>query len=61
VPSGGAAAPLWPPGPVDRYFGLESVSAIVQALDAVAGTDDWARETAGLLRQRSPLMLHVTF
>jgi Enoyl-CoA hydratase/isomerase len=21
--------------------------------------DDWARETAGLLRQRSPLMLHV--
>lgn len=57
--SGGAAA-QWPPGPVDRYFGLESISAMVQALEADAGKDDWARETAALLRQRSPLMLHVT-
>jgi enoyl-CoA hydratase/carnithine racemase len=59
-PSEGAAATQWPPGPVDRYFALESVSAIVQALEADAGKDEWARETAALLRQRSPLMLHVT-
>jgi enoyl-CoA hydratase/carnithine racemase len=50
----------WPPGPIDRYFGLGSVGAIVQALEADAAQDDWARETAALLRQRSPLMLHVT-
>lgn len=60
TPADGAATRQWPPGPVDRYFALASVSAIVRALDADAGTDDWARETAALLRQRSPLMLHVT-
>jgi enoyl-CoA hydratase/carnithine racemase len=50
----------WPPGLIDRYFGLASVGAIVQALDADATRDDWARDTVALLRQRSPLMLHVT-
>lgn len=55
-----ALASPWPPGPIDRYFGLASVGAIVQALEADAAQDGWARETAALLRQRSPLMLHVT-
>lgn len=55
-----APAP-WPPGPVDRYFALESVAEILAALEADAGVDAWARETAAVLRQRSPLMLHVTF
>ncbi len=45
---------------IDRYFSLPSVFAIVQGLEAAASTDDWARATAAALRQRSPLMLHVT-
>ena len=36
---------------------LDSVSAIVQALEA--DTSDWAQHTAAALRKRSPLMLHV--
>ncbi len=44
-------------GRFDHYFGLESVSAIVSALEAA--DDDWARETAAALRKRSPLMLNV--
>ena len=50
----------WPPGQLDRYFGLESVPAILAALEADAGANAWARDTAAVLRQRSPLMLHVT-
>jgi enoyl-CoA hydratase/carnithine racemase len=46
-------------GQIDHYFSLESVAAVVQALEA--DTSDWARHTAVLLRQRSPLMLHVAF
>jgi len=42
---------------VDAYFALESVPAIVAALDGA--DDDWARATAATLRKRSPLMLHV--
>lgn len=42
---------------IDRFFSLPTVSDIVQALEADPG--DWAQRTAGLLRQRSPLMLHV--
>ncbi|MEI8028362.1 MAG: enoyl-CoA hydratase/isomerase family protein [Comamonadaceae bacterium] len=42
---------------IDRYFSLESVSAIVRALET--GGDEWAQQTATTLRQRSPLMLHV--
>lgn len=42
---------------IDQIFSADSVSAIVQALDATP--DDWARQTAATLRQRSPLMLHV--
>ena len=43
---------------IDRVFALGSVSAIVSALEAAQG-DDWCRDTAAVLRQRSPLMLHV--
>ena len=43
---------------IDHVFALPTVSAIVQALEA--GASDWARQTAALLRKRSPLMLHVT-
>ncbi len=44
-------------GQIDHYFSMDSVTAMVQALEADAA--DWARQTATLLRQRSPLMLHV--
>lgn len=42
---------------VDAYFALESVPAIVAALEEA--DDDWARAAAATLRKRSPLMLHV--
>jgi len=44
-------------GQIDHYFSMDSVATIVQALESDAS--DWARQTAALLRQRSPLMLHV--
>ncbi|RYF39695.1 MAG: enoyl-CoA hydratase/isomerase family protein [Comamonadaceae bacterium] len=44
-------------GQIDHYFGLETVSAIMAALEA--GSTPWEAETAALLRKRSPLMLHV--
>ena len=45
-------------GQIDQYFGLDSVAAMVQALEAA--DDEWAQRTAATLRQRSPLMLQVT-
>ena len=42
---------------IDQYFALESVPAIIAALEAAPG--DWERATAATLRKRSPLMLHV--
>ncbi|MBT3066598.1 enoyl-CoA hydratase/isomerase family protein [Rhodoferax sp. U11-2br] len=45
-------------GQIDHFFGKDSVCGIVQALEADPG--DWAQHTAQQLRQRSPLMLHVT-
>jgi enoyl-CoA hydratase len=42
---------------VDRFFSLPDVPAIIQALEA--DPSDWARETAAVLRKRSPLMLGV--
>lgn len=51
------APAAWPLAEIDRVFALDSVMAIVQALEA--GSSDWARDTAALLRKRSPLMLHV--
>ena len=56
----GGGAPIAPPGHVDRFFRLATVGAIVHALEAAAPGDPWARDTAAALRQRSPLMLHVT-
>lgn len=44
-------------GQIHHYFLLDSVSAIVQALEADDG--EWAQHTAATLRKRSPLMLHV--
>ncbi|HEX7889226.1 MAG TPA: enoyl-CoA hydratase/isomerase family protein [Ramlibacter sp.] len=43
---------------IDHFFALPTVSAIVHALEADAS--GWAQQTAAALRQRSPLMLHVT-
>ena len=44
-------------GQIDRFFGLDSVAAIVAALEA--DSTPWAEATAAVLRKRSPLMLHV--
>lgn len=49
--------PSWPTVEVDSVFGLAGIPAIMSALAASAS--EWAAETAALLRQRSPLMLHV--
>jgi enoyl-CoA hydratase/carnithine racemase len=51
-----ARAPL-PNAELERVFALGSVHAIVHALEA--SESEWARNTAALLRKRSPLMLHV--
>ena len=42
---------------INRFFGLPTVQDIVAALEA--DSSDWAQATAGALRKRSPLMLHV--
>ena len=42
---------------IDRYFSLNSVPEIIQALEA--DSDRWAQHNAASLRKRSPLMLHV--
>jgi len=52
-----AARAALPNAELERVFALESVGAIVQALEA--GESEWAQATAALLRKRSPLMLHV--
>lgn len=47
----------WPAAEIDRIFTQTKVREIVATLE---GTDsDWAQVTAKVLRQRSPLMLHV--
>ena len=46
-----------PVAEINRVFELESVVAMVDALQAT--DSDWARETLATLRSRSPLMLHV--
>lgn len=52
-----APAPAWPAAEIDRIFTQTKVREIVATLE---GTDsDWAQATAQVLRQRSPLMLHV--
>ncbi|MBC7435170.1 MAG: enoyl-CoA hydratase/isomerase family protein [Bdellovibrionales bacterium] len=42
---------------IDKFFALPSVKTIIDALEADAS--EWAVQTAGALRKRSPLMLHV--
>jgi len=42
---------------VDAVFSKSSVSEIMQNLECAS--DDWSQATAQVLRQRSPLMLHV--
>ena len=59
-PVPGGAPDLLDRARIDRYFGLPDMAAIVQALEADAGADDWAHTAAAALRQRSPLMLAVT-
>jgi enoyl-CoA hydratase/carnithine racemase len=52
------AGSTWDREQIDQYFSLGSVAAIVQALEQ--DSSDWARNTVVQLRQRSPLMLHVS-
>ncbi|MGQ0710863.1 MAG: enoyl-CoA hydratase/isomerase family protein [Rhodoferax sp.] len=42
---------------MNAVFGLDSVGAMVRALEAMPG--EWAAHTLAVLRKRSPLMLHV--
>ncbi|MDP2697854.1 enoyl-CoA hydratase/isomerase family protein [Thalassospira sp.] len=44
---------------IDRIFGASDIRDVIQALDA--GTSDFAKKAAALLRQKSPLALCVTF
>ncbi len=46
-------------GAIDAFFSLLRVKHIVDALEKAKG-DAWAAKVAGILRKRSPLMLHVT-
>lgn len=58
-----AASVELPRALIDQVFGLPSVQAIVHTLEAQAQADPsahvWQQQTAAMLRQRSPLMLHV--
>ena len=57
----GGAAPAAPADALQRHFGLGEVRDIVASLEAAAADGDaWAAQAAAALRQRSPLMLHVT-
>jgi enoyl-CoA hydratase/carnithine racemase len=47
----------FPQADIDRVFASDSVKGVVLALEQT--DSDWARDTAQLLRKRSPLMLHV--
>jgi len=54
-----SARPTCATGQIDAYFSLLRVKHIVDALEK-AKDDRWAARMAGVLRKRSPLMLHVT-
>jgi enoyl-CoA hydratase/carnithine racemase len=47
---------------IDQHFAKETVSAILDSLDTEAREEyvDWARQTAKLMRSRSPTMMCVT-
>ena len=48
---------LAPQPQIDSVFGLPTVQAMLDALEAAS--DEWSQKTAQTLRARSPLMLHV--
>jgi enoyl-CoA hydratase/carnithine racemase len=48
----------WTNAQIDSVFALDSVAAIVSALEAAA--TPWARDSAAALRHKSPLLLAVT-
>ncbi len=52
-----SAKAVFPQADIDRVFSRETVGDMVATLEAAQ--DDWSIEIAGLLRKRSPLMLHV--
>lgn len=47
----------WPSAELDTAFALPTVTDIVLHLEAA--DSEWAKDTSAVLRQRSPLMLHV--
>jgi enoyl-CoA hydratase len=55
----GSMAPekLQPQPQIDTVFGLPSVQAMIDTLEAAS--DEWSQKTAQTLRARSPLMLNV--
>lgn len=55
----GALTPekLTPQPQMDEVFGLPTVAAMLDRLEATS--DEWSQKTADMLRHRSPLMLHV--
>ncbi len=53
-----AATPQWLDRQIDSIFSLPTLMDIIQALESA--NNHWAAETLQSLRQRSPLMLHVT-
>jgi enoyl-CoA hydratase len=59
-PGEGELARLTPA--INRVFSAPSVEAIIERLDAERGEhEDWARETAAEMRQKSPTSLKVAF
>ena len=56
---GGGGAGAWPDrARIDAAFGAPTLAGILAAVQR--DDSDWGRATAAALRQRSPLMLHVT-
>jgi enoyl-CoA hydratase/carnithine racemase len=51
-------APQWQDPQIDSIFALPTVMDMINALEQTDG--DWAAQTLAGLRQRSPLMLHVS-
>lgn len=53
-----AATPQWLDRQIDTIFSLPTLMDIIQALEKA--DNQWATETLQSLRQRSPLMLHIS-
>ena len=52
------STPAWQDPQIDTIFALPTVMDMINALEQAEG--DWAAQTLACLRQRSPLMLHVS-